>query len=100
VFSRSFAAFDAVMSYDAAKWKKCFTSPACSLTQAGSTPRPSSVRSPGTATMRVELFQRYRNLSSFSSEPGRTRTQIVPRRWSTSSAIRRRPMNPVAPVTK
>ena len=46
------------------------------------------------------LFQRYRKRSSFSSEPGRTSTQIVPRRWSTSSAIRRRPMNPVAPVTK
>ena len=74
-------------------------SPRCWAIHSGSTPRFGLARSPTTGMTR-SLPQRRVSSSSRASEPSRTRTKISPSRLSRSSWTRKRPMNPVAPVTK
>ena len=74
-------------------------SPRWSPTHASSTPSRSAPRSPTTGTTR-SVSQSSIIVCRRGSEPWRTRTKIVPSRWSSSSSTRCRPMKPVAPVTK
>ncbi len=63
------------------------STPACSATQASSTPRPGADRSPTTGTTRLEPHRRM-SVSSRPIEPDRHRTKMSPSRWSTSSWTR------------